>query len=482
MADTGVTNWPATDDLDLPSDKTIAPTEAGDGNYVFIELLRRFVGILRAVWTDLTQGMTHDLPMGSHKITGLATPSTGTDAATKAYVDAVAQGLSVKQSVKGASTTNHSVSAFSGTTIDGGSVSLSSGDRILLKDQSTASQNGIWVFNGAGSALTRPTDFAHGAQEAGAFVFVESGTTNGGSGWVLASTAITVDTTAQTWTQFSGAGEITAGTGMTKSGNTLNVVANADGTITVNADDIQVAPGGITNAQVNAGAAIAKSKLAALAIVDADVSAISESKITNLTTDLAGKAGVDAYGILNDSARPGAAWDAPTGTLAETVSRSQVGGNSSFLTSGKIYAALCVLPPRPITNVIWRSATTPLTLGSSDNHLWVGIADINGNILALSADDTAAVWAANSALTKALTAPYTPGSRQLGYILLCVAVGGTGGTLPSLATAAINSGLSGSAPVRTGNADTLSPATPPTLPFTMAALTANGVIAYGRLT
>jgi len=168
------------------------------------------------------------LPLAGGTLTGpvvlSGAPTQALHAATKQYVDATAQGLSPKASVVGASTTNHSVTAYSGTTIDTGSVSLVAGNRILLKDQTTASQNGIWVFNGAGSALTRPADFASGALEDGAFTFVEAGTTNGSSGWVLSGTAVTVDTTAETWTQFSGAGEIVAGTALTKTGNTLAVI------------------------------------------------------------------------------------------------------------------------------------------------------------------------------------------------------------------------------------------------------------------
>jgi Fe-S cluster assembly iron-binding protein IscA len=124
-----------------------------------------------------------------------------------------------------------------GSTVDG--VSLSTGDRILLKDQADASENGVYTVNASG-APTRAADFdADSEVTAGAFFFVEEGTTNADNGFTLTTNDdITVGTTDLTFTQFSGSGQITAGTGMTKSGNTLNVVGG-DG-ITANANDIAV--------------------------------------------------------------------------------------------------------------------------------------------------------------------------------------------------------------------------------------------------
>ena len=161
---------------------------------------------------------TADFSMASHKLTNVTDPTSAQDAATKNYVDGVAQGLSAKPSVVAIATSNISLSAPQ--TIDG--VSVVAGNRVLAVGQTTASQNGIWVANA--STWTRPTDFASGSSQLGTYVFVEGGTTNASSGWVLSGTsAVTVDTTSQTWVQFSGAGEITAGTGLNKSGNTLSI-------------------------------------------------------------------------------------------------------------------------------------------------------------------------------------------------------------------------------------------------------------------
>ena len=167
------------------------------------------------------------------------TPSNANDAASKSYVDSTINGLDVKESVHLATTAAGTLaSSFAaGQTIDG--VALVAGDRILIKDQADASENGVYTVKASG-APTRATDFdADSEVTAGAFFFVEEGTTNGNNGFTLTTNdAITVGTTDLTFTQFSGSGQITAGTGMTKSGNTLNVVGG-DG-IVANANDLAI--------------------------------------------------------------------------------------------------------------------------------------------------------------------------------------------------------------------------------------------------
>jgi hypothetical protein len=172
-------------------------------------------------------------------VTGLSDPVNGTDAANKNYVDAARSGLDVKASVRVATTGPGTLaSSFAnGQVVDG--VTLATGDRILIKDQATGSENGIYTVNASG-APTRSTDADSNTEvTAGMFTFVEQGTANADSGWVITNDgAITLGTTALTFVQFSGAGQITAGAGLTKTGNTLNVGAGTG--ITVNADDIQI--------------------------------------------------------------------------------------------------------------------------------------------------------------------------------------------------------------------------------------------------
>ena len=171
----------------------------------------------------------------------VATPTADGHAATKGYVDAARTGLDVKQSVRAATTAPVLLASGleNGDIIDG--VTLATGNRILVKDQSTASENGIYTVNATG-APTRAIDFDSNAEVTpGAFTFVEEGTANADSGWVLTTDGtINVGVTGLTFVQFSGAGQITAGAGLTKTGNTIDAVGTSN-RITVNADSIDIA-------------------------------------------------------------------------------------------------------------------------------------------------------------------------------------------------------------------------------------------------
>ncbi len=173
---------------------------------------------------DQMAAPTAAVSFNSQRITNLADPTGPQDAATKAYVDAYAVGLDFKESVRVATTANITLSGTQ--TIDG--IAVTAGQRVLVKDQSTASQNGI--YNVAAGAWTRATDADTSAEvTTGLIVFVEEGTTNATSQWVLSTTGtITLGTTNLTFVQFSGAGQITAGNGLSKTGNTLTVVGTAN--------------------------------------------------------------------------------------------------------------------------------------------------------------------------------------------------------------------------------------------------------------
>ena len=180
----------------------------------------------------------------------IADPTGATDAVSKGYLDGVTQGLDIKASVRAASTGNVNLSTdvANGGTLDG--VSLATGDRILLKDQSTGSENGIYVVAASG-APARAGDFDDSdSVSGGGFTFVEEGTANADNGYVVTNDgAITVGSTAITFSQFSGAGQITAGAAMTKNGNTLDVAVD-DSSIEVSSDALQVKASGITNAML----------------------------------------------------------------------------------------------------------------------------------------------------------------------------------------------------------------------------------------
>jgi hypothetical protein len=163
-----------------------------------------------------------DLSMAGFKLTSVGTPTADGDAANKGYVDSVAQGLDTKASVVAATTTDGTLAtAFAdGQVIDG--VTLATGNRILIKNQTDATANGIYVVAASG-APARSTDMDNGTEFPSAYVFVEQGTVNADTGWVCTNNApVTLGSTNITWTQFSGAGTYTANNGVVLNGSVFS--------------------------------------------------------------------------------------------------------------------------------------------------------------------------------------------------------------------------------------------------------------------
>jgi hypothetical protein len=188
---------------------------------------------------DQMAAPTGSVSLNSQTITNVADPVNTQDAATKGFVEATSQGLNVKNSCVAATTANITISTAlnNGDTLDG--VSLSTNDRVLVKDQSTASQNGIYVV---GASPARSADLATGDNAAGFFTFVEKGTVNADNGFVCTSDSgsAVVGTNNLTIAQFSGAGQITAGDGLDKSGNTLSVDLKANGGLVIESTEIAI--------------------------------------------------------------------------------------------------------------------------------------------------------------------------------------------------------------------------------------------------
>jgi len=219
---------------------------------------------------------TITVPSGYEGRTGFSSSSL----VNKAYVDQVASGLDVKESVRAATTADLGATYSNGTggvgatltansngaaVIDG--VTLASGDRVLVKDQTNAEENGIYRVTNIGGAsavfvLTRTPDGDENSEiTGGAFTFVEEGTANADNGYVATHNGTPVlGTDDITFDQFSGAGQLDAGDGLDKTGNTLSVNVD-DTTIEIVSDTLNVKDGAITNAKVDASAAIAQSKL-----------------------------------------------------------------------------------------------------------------------------------------------------------------------------------------------------------------------------
>jgi hypothetical protein len=168
--------------------------------------------------------LSSDLNANNNKITGLATPTNATDAATKGYVDSTAIGLDVKLSVRVATTANIDLTADleNGDVLDG--VTLATGNRVLVKNQTDQTQNGIYVVASSGAASRSEDANSDAEVTAGLFTFVEEGTVNGNTGYVLTSdNPITLGSTNLVFSQFSGVGTFTAGAGITLAGTEFSV-------------------------------------------------------------------------------------------------------------------------------------------------------------------------------------------------------------------------------------------------------------------
>jgi len=244
--------------------------------------------------------------VNSSRITSVTNPSASSDAATKAYVDSVANGLDVKESVRlataaalAAVTYNNgngtlTADANGALTIDG--VATVANDRVLIKNQASAVQNGIYKVTtiGSGSAafvLTRSPDADTAAElTGGTFFFVEEGTANADNGYVATHNGTpTFGSDSITFAQFSGAGQISAGDALTKTGNQIDVAVD-DSSIEVSSDALRVKALGITNAML--AGSIATAKLAG---------SITNAKLSNSTISVAADSGTTNAVDLGDT-------------------------------------------------------------------------------------------------------------------------------------------------------------------------------------
>ena len=196
----------------------------------------------------------------------------------KKYVDTVAQGLDIKDAVRVGTTANLTATYSNGSSGVGATLTNSStqaalvidgitmvvNDRVMVKDQTTTLQNGLYKVTNIGSGstnwvLTRTPDGDESTEvNGGSFFFVQEGSTNGDNGYVTTNDGNpTIGTDAITFEQFSGAGQVTAGSGLSKSGNIIDV--NTDGSsIEVSSDALRVKALGITNAMLAGSIASAK--------------------------------------------------------------------------------------------------------------------------------------------------------------------------------------------------------------------------------
>jgi len=252
----------------------------------------------------------------------------------KAYVDATASGLDLKDSSHAATAAALSAVTYSNgssgvgatltadangaLTVDG--QTMVAGERVLVKDQSAGLQNGIYTVTATGGAsavfvLTRATDFDSPTEvTSGAFTFVETGTTNADSGWVMTTDGtVTIGTTALAFSQFSGAGQITAGAGMTKSGNTLNVIGTAN-KITVSADAVTISTSYVGQNTITTLGTIATGTWEGTAITNANL-ANSTVAYGGVSLALGAADTTPAFNLSDATAYPGDSALVTTGTV-----------------------------------------------------------------------------------------------------------------------------------------------------------------------
>lgn len=230
---------------------------SGTGTYNALEINLSQTGVTAGTYTSVTVDVYGRITAGTNPTTlagyGII------DAYTKTEIDTLLAGLDVRASVRAATTTNITLSAPQ--TIDG--VSVIAGNRVLVKNQTIASENGIYTV--AAGAWTRAADANTAAElSSGTYCFVEEGTVNADSGWILITDGtITLGTTSLTFTQFNGLGQVIAGTGLTKAGNTISlssgvttpgtyksVTVDTYGRVTVGTNPTTLAGYGITDAPV----------------------------------------------------------------------------------------------------------------------------------------------------------------------------------------------------------------------------------------
>jgi hypothetical protein len=283
--------------------------------------------------------------VSSKRILDLAEPTASTDAATKQYVDDLAQGLAIQAPCKVgtpgtlASITSGTITYDNGTAGVGATLTTSSGtyntidgitvatnDRVLVKDEATTANNGIYVKTSA-TVLTRASDFDTPVEMAGGdFVFIQQGSTLNDTGFVMTDPVVTIGTDAATFVQFSGAGSFLAGAGLTLTGSTFSITDTAvtaqaygngthNATFTVNgkgqmtaAANVQItaAAGALSGSVLNSS--VTDSSLTSLGTIDTGVwqgTAIGAAYVATLNQNTTGSAAsATTAGTVTTAAQP----------------------------------------------------------------------------------------------------------------------------------------------------------------------------------
>ena len=282
----------------------------------------------------------------------VATPTADAQAATKAYVDAIASGLSWKAPVKVASTGNLTLSGTQ--TIDG--VSVLAGDRVLVKDQTDGKENGIYVV--ASGSWSRSTDMDAGSEFPSASVFVQQGTVSADVGYVCTNDAVTIGSTAIVFVQFNGASNIVAGAGLSKAGNELSV--NVDGvTLEIASDALQIKDLGVGTAKLADGA-VESAKIGAGAVTSAKI-ATSAVGSTQLSDGSVTSSKIVDGAVVGAKLADGSVTSAKIGD-AQVTNAKLANSKISGVALGSSLYSLSASGPLSMTSYDGSAAVTDLTL------------------------------------------------------------------------------------------------------------------------
>ena len=291
--------------------------------------------------------------------TGLATPTAASDAATKSYVDSAVQGLSWKQAVKAATTANITLSGTQ--TVDG--IALVAADRVLVKNQTTTSTNGIYVV--AAGAWSRSTDADTASELDGSAVYVQQGTVNADTGWTETATITTIGTDPVVYAQFSGSGSYSAGTGLSLIGNTFantgvlsvttntglstNVAATGAVTITNTGVTSNVAGTGISVSGATGAVTITNTGVTAIAGTAGNITASGATGSVTLNLATAGTAGTygsvttDTFGRVTAGTVIAAVANGGTGAATLTANGVLLGNGTSAVGATTVGATGTIL-------------------------------------------------------------------------------------------------------------------------------------------
>ena len=319
-----------------------------------------------------------DLAAGGYQITNLGAPQNNTDAATKGYVDAVSEGLHIHEAAVAATTGNISISndLMVGDQIDG--VTLAATNRVLVKNQNTASENGIYVVQPSGAAI-RAADFDQPNEvDGGDFIFVTGGNTNDNTGWVQTATGVvTIGTDPIYFTQFSGAGTYLAGYGLYLDGNEFNVNTNTIANLTYVANAVSDHAGLTTGVHGVSGNIVGTTDSQTLEnktlgnniALGHDLDAVNTYTVINLQEPSNNQDAATKYYVDN-------AISGVSNTVSGLTTDDIAEGNNLYFTNARAEAAILNLDTGDLTegtNLYFTNAraeatmVTPLTTGTQTN-------------------------------------------------------------------------------------------------------------------